>query len=140
MISVIQITPDKVKYLEDSLHLIVKKALVEQIGDEISINGILYKLNSEIKELELTDHSSYDTPLGGLASYITHKQDYESFGDLSSLTKPRIYGTLEVDIMDAQFYTYTCSVRFETEDYEIGDKPEEFIFTKTPVFVKNIQK
>jgi hypothetical protein len=140
MISVIQITPNKVKYLEDSLHLIVKKALVEQIGDEISINGILYKLNSEIKELELTDHSSYDTPLGGLAFYITHKQDYESFGDLSSLTKPRIYGTLEVDIMDAQFCTYTCRVRFETEDYEIGDKPEEFIFTKTPIFVKNTQK
>ena len=140
MISVIQITPNKVKYVEDSLHFIVKKALVEQIGDEISINGILYKLNSEIKELELTDHSSYDTPLGGLAFYVTHKQDYESFGDLSSLTKPRIYGTLEVDIMDAQFCTYTCSVRFETEDYEIGDKPEEFIFTKTPIFVKNTQK
>lgn len=137
MISVIQITPNKVKYLEDSLHIIVKKALVEQIGDEISINGILYKLNSEIKELELTDHSSYDTPLGGLAFYIIHKQDYESFGDLSSLTKPRIYGTLEVDIMDAQFCTYTCRVRFETEDYEIGDKPEEFIFTKTPIFVTN---
>ena len=42
--------------------------------------------------------------------------------------------------MDAQFCTYTCRVRFETEDYEIGDKPEEFIFTKTPIFVKNIQK
>lgn len=140
MISVIQITPNKVKYLEDSLHLIVKKALVEQIGDEISINGILYKLNSEIKELELTDHSSYDTHLGGLAFYITHKQDYESFGDLSSLTKPRIYGTFEVDIMDAHLCTHTCSVKFETQDYEIGDKPEEFIFTKTPIFVKNTQK
>lgn len=128
------------KTLERSLHLIVKSALTKQIGDEISINGVHYKLNSKIKKLELTDNSSYDTPLGGLAFYITHQQDYKSFGKLSTLTKPRIYGTFEVDIMDAHLCTHTCSVKFETQDYEIGDKPEEFIFTKTPIFVKNTQK
>mgnify|MGYP003457713063 CR=1 FL=1 len=137
MIKVIQITPNNMKELEESLHLIVKNALIEQIGDEISINGIHYKLNSEIKELDLTDNSSYDTPLGGLAFYIAHKQDYESFGDLSTLTKPRIYGTLKVDIIDVQLCIHTCSVRFETQDYKIGEKLEEFSFTKTPVFIKN---
>ena len=90
MIKVIQITPDNMKDVEESLHFIVKNALIEQIGEEISINGVHYKLNSEIKKLELTDNSSYDTSLGGLAFYITHKQDYESFGDLNTLTKPRI--------------------------------------------------
>ena len=137
MIKVIQITPDNMKDLEESLHVIVRNALIDQIGDEISINGIHYKLNSEIKELKLTDNSSYDTPLGGLAFYITHKQDYESFGDLSSLTKPRIYGTLKVNIIDAQLCIHTYSIRFETQDYNIGEKPEEFSFTKTPVFIKN---
>ena len=44
MIKVIQITPNNMKELEESLHLIVKNALIEQIGDEISINGIDYKL------------------------------------------------------------------------------------------------
>ena len=137
MIKVIQITPDNIKDLEESLHLIVRNVLIDQIGDEISINGIHYKLNSEIKELKLTDNSSYDTPLGGLAFYISHKHDYESFGDLHTLTKPRIYGTLKVDIIDAQLCIHTCSVRFETQDYNIGEKPEDFSFTKTPVFIKN---
>lgn len=137
MIKVIQITPDNMKDLEESLHLIVRNALIDQIGDEISINGIHYKLNSEIKELKLTDNSSYDTPLGGLAFYISHKHAYESFGDLNTLTKPRIYGTLKVDIIDAQLCIHTYSVRFETQDYNIGEKPEEFSFTKTPVFIKN---
>lgn len=137
MIKVIQITPNNMKDVEESLHFIVKNALIDQIGEEISINGVHYKLNSEIKNLELTDNSSYDTPLGGLAFYITHKQDYESFGDLNTLTKPRIYGTFKIEVMDAQLCTYTYDVRFETQDYEIGEKLEEFCFTKTLVFLKN---
>lgn len=136
MIKVTQITPENLKDLEKQLHQIVGDEVQGICEKEITINGVTYNVISKINNLLLKDDTSYDTPLGGLAFYMKHHLDYQEFGPLSVITKPRIYGTFQIDVTDTQLCSQTYCVKFETQDYEIGDTPEDFNFSPPLMFVK----
>lgn len=136
MIKVTQITPDHMKDLEKMLHQIVGERVEKLCKSEITINGVTYNVVGKINNLSLHDGTSYDTPLGGLAFYMKHHSDYQEFGPLSVITKPRIYGTFQIDVTDTQLCRHTYCVKFETQDYEIGDTLEDFNFASPLMFVK----
>ena len=114
MIKVTLVTHDGLKELEQELHLVLGEELKNAIPSEIKVNGENYKVTSELKNLSLKACTNYDTPLGNLAFYIKHCQEYQKLGTLSELTKPRIYGTFDVDVEDAQYCMRTLSLTFDT--------------------------
>lgn len=137
MIKVTLVTPDGLKELEHKLHKALREELKDAIPSEIKVNGVNYKVTSELKNLSLKAYTSYDTPLGNLAFYIKHCQEYQESGAPSKLTKPRIYGTFDVDVEDAQYCMRTLSLKFETADYDYDPTTRVLKFTNSLVFVEN---
>lgn len=134
MIKVTLVTPDGLKELEQELHLVLGEELKNSIPSEIKVNGVNYKVTSELKNLSLKACTNYDTPLGNLAFYIKHCQE---LGTRSELTKPRIYGTFDVDVEDALYCMRTLSLTFDTTNYEYDPTTRELQFTDSLVFVEN---
>lgn len=137
MIKVTLVTHDGLKELEQELHLVLGEELKNAIPSEIKVNGVNYKVTSELKNLSLKACTNYDTPLGNLAFYIKHCQEYQKLGTLSELTKPRIYGTFDVDVEDAQYCMRTLSLTFDTTNYQYDPTTRELKFTDSLVFVEN---
>ena len=133
MIKVTLVTHDGLKELEQELHLVLGEELKNAIPSEIKVNGVNYKVTSELKNLSLKACTNYDTSLGNLAFYIKHCQEYQKLGTLSELTKPRIYGTFE----DAQYCMRTLSLTFDTTNYQYDPTTRELKFTDSLVFVEN---
>jgi hypothetical protein len=137
MIKVTLVTPDGLEEIEQELHIVFGEELKNVIPSEIKVNGVNYKVTSELKNFSLKACTSYDTPLGNLAFYIRHWQEYQESGALSKLTRPRIYGTFDVDVEDAQYCMRTLSLTFDTTDYDYDPTTRELKFTGSLVFVEN---
>ena len=56
---------------------------------------------------------------------------------INTLSKPRIYVTFSVKLMNPRYRVKSYDVRFETEDYIFNNETNEIEFTKAPSFCLN---
>lgn len=131
------LTAETLKEFEKELHDLIKNAIIKVLKSGISFDGINYTLSigANIENFSVCDDCNYDTPLGGLATYISNCQNQDI--DINTLSKPRIYVTFSVKLINPRYRVKSYNLRFETEDYMFNNETNEIEFTKAPSFCLN---
>ena len=131
------LTAESLKEFEKELHDLIKNAIIKVLKSGICFDGINYTLSigANIENFSVCDGCNYDTQLGGLATYISNCQNQDI--DINTLSKPRIYVTFSVKLMNPRYRVKSYNLRFETEDYMFNNETNEIEFTKAPSFCLN---
>ena len=131
------LTAESLKEFEKELHDLIKNAIIKVLKSGISFDGINYTLSigANIENFSVCDGCSYDTQLGAMATYINNCQN--QYIDIKTLSKPRIYVTFSVKLMNPRYSVKSYNLRFETEDYVFNNETNEIEFTKAPSFCLN---
>ena len=131
------LTSESLKEFEKELHDLIKNAIIKVLKSGICFDGINYTLSigANIENFSVCDGCSYDTQLGAMATYINNCQN--QYIDINTLSKPRIYVTFSVKLMNPRYCVKSYDVRFETEDYIFKNETNEIEFTKAPSFCLN---
>jgi hypothetical protein len=131
------LTAASLKEFEKELHDLIKNAIIKVLKSGICFDGINYTLSigANIENFSVCDGCSYDTQLGAMATYINTCQN--QYIDIKTLSKPRIYVTFSVKLMNPRYSVKSYNLRFETEDYVFNNETNEIEFTKAPSFCLN---
>ena len=137
MLTATFLTAESLKEFEKELHDLIKNAIIKVLKSGISFDGINYTLSigANIENFSVCDGCSYDTQLGAMATYINNCQN--QYIDINTLSKPRIYVTFSVKLMNPRYSVKSYNLRFETEDYMFNNETNEIEFTKAPSFCLN---
>ena len=131
------LTEESLKEFEKELHDLIKNAIIKVLKSGISFDGINYTLSigANIENFSVCDGCNYDTQLGAMATYINNCQN--QYIDINTLSKPRIYVTFSVKLMNPRYSVKSYNLRFETEDYMFNNETNEIEFIKAPSFCLN---
>ena len=131
------LTAESLKEFEKELHDLIKNAIIKVLKSGICFDGINYTLSigANIENFSVCDGCNYDTQLGAMATYINNCQN--QYIDINTLSKPRIYVTFSVKLINPRYRVKSYNLRFETEDYMFNNETNEIEFTKAPSFCLN---
>ncbi len=122
------LTADNLKDFEKLLHNIIENTLKKEVKKGIRIGTSSYTIiESSINNIEFRDEEGYDTPLGGLATYIDQycKEDVEDKKRL-----PQIFGTFDAKLCDnvtLKESIYKLKIKIDKYKYDKKNKTITFI-------------